>query len=121
MSNEISREDLKFFPENYQKIVVIEENILKQAKIFVDIFKQVQEITLLPKEQHETVLRDLEKQSKVCSEQWMRSLESLDGIQIDDNLSKSKRKSVIDCAKSYMGKNSSKIYDYFSLNTSRVP
>ena len=90
--------------ESYQKIVAIEKNILEMAQKFVDISKQVQEITHLPKEHHETALRDLEKRSKACSEQWMRSLESLDGIQLDDTqtMSKSKRKSVVNCANSYL-------------------
>jgi len=90
--------------ESYQKIVAIEKNIMDMAQKFVDISKQVQEITHLPKEHHESALRDLEKRSKACSEQWMRSLESLDGIQLDDaqTLSKSKRKSVVNCANSYM-------------------
>ena len=101
-SSKISSTDLQFFPESYQNIVAIEENILKQAKIFLDIFKEVQEITLLSKEHHEGALRDLEKRSKACSEQWMHSLESLDGIQLDDNQTKSKRKSVVNCANSYL-------------------
>ena len=90
--------------ESYQKIVAIEKNIMDMAQKFVDISKQVQEITHLPKEHHESALRDLEKRSKACSEQWMHSLESLDGIQLDDTqtLSKSKRKSVVNCANSYM-------------------
>ena len=90
--------------ESYQKIVAIEKKIVDMAQKFVDISKQVQEITHLPKEHHESALRDLEKRSKACSEQWMRSLESLDGIQLDDTqtLSKSKRKSVVNCANSYL-------------------
>ena len=90
--------------ESYQKIVATVKNILALAQKFSDISKQVQEITHLPKEHHESALRDLEKRSKACSEQWMRSLESLDGIQLDDTqtLSKSKRKSVVNCANSYM-------------------
>ena len=90
--------------ENYSKIVEIEKNILEVAQKFSDISKQVHEITHLPKEHHESALRDLEKRSKACSEQWMRSLESLDGIQLDDTqtLSKSKRKSVVNCANSYL-------------------
>ena len=92
--------------DSYPKIVDIEKNISEVAQKFVDISKQVQEITHLPKEHHESALRDLEKRSKACSEQWMHSLESLDGIQLDDTqtLSKSKRKSVADCANSYLGK-----------------
>ena len=86
--------------ESYQKIVAIEKDILEVAKKFVNISKQVQEITHLPKEQH--VLRDLEKRSKACSEQWMCSLESLDAIQLDDTQTKSKRKSVVNCANSYL-------------------
>ena len=90
--------------ESYQKIVTIEKNIKEVVQKFVAFSKQVQEITHSPKEHHESVLRDLEKQSKNCSEQWMRSLESLDGIQLDDTqtLSKSKRKSVVNCANSYL-------------------
>ena len=104
MSTKVSSEQLKFFPDSYQKIVAIEENIEEVAQKFVGISKQVHEITHLPKEHHESALRDLEKRSKACSEQWMRSLESLDGIQLDDTqtLSKSKRKSVVNCANSYM-------------------
>ena len=90
--------------ESYQKIGTIEKNILDVAQKFVDISKQVQEITHFPKEHHESVLRDLENRSKACSERWMRSLESLDSIQLDDTqtLSKSKRKSVVDFTNSYM-------------------
>ena len=90
--------------ESYQKIVAIEKNILEVAQKFVDISKQVQEITHLPKEHHETALSDLEKRSKACSEQWIHSLESLDGIQLDDSqtMSKSKRKFVVNCANSYL-------------------
>jgi len=87
--------------ESYQKIVAIEKNILDMAQKFVDISKQVQEITHLPKEHHENALRDLEKRSKVCSEQWKCSLESLSGIQLDEKtqaMSKSKCKSVVNCA-----------------------
>ena len=83
-TDNISSEQLKFFPDSYQKIVAIEENIEEVAQKFVDISKQVHEITHLPKEHHESALRDLEKQSKVCSEQWMCSLESLNGIQLDE-------------------------------------
>ena len=88
--------------ESYQKIVAIEKDILEVAKKFVNISKQVQEITHLPKEQH--VLRDLEKRSKACSEQWMCSLESLNRIQLDENqiMSESKRKSVVNYVNSYM-------------------
>ena len=95
MSTEnISSEQLKFFPDSYQKIVAIEENIEEVARKFVDISKQVHEITHLPKKHHESALRDLEKRSKVCSEQWMCSLESLNGIQLDETqvMSESKRK-----------------------------
>ena len=90
--------------ESYPKIVAIEKNIVDMAQKFVDISKQVQEITHLPKEHHESALRDLENLSKACSVRWMHSLESLDGIQLDDTqtLSKSKRKSVVDCTNSYM-------------------
>ena len=90
--------------ESYQKIVAIEKNILDMAQKFVDISKQVQEITHLPKEHHESALRVLEKRSKACSEKWMHSLENLDAIQLDDTqiMSKSKCKSVVNCAKSYM-------------------
>jgi len=90
--------------ESYKKIVTIEKNILEIVPKFVDISKQVQEITHFPKEHHENALRDLEMQSKACSVRWMRSLESLDGIKLDDTqtVSKSKRKSVVDCANSYM-------------------
>ena len=104
--SKVSSEQLKFFPDSYQEIVAIEENILKQSKTFVNIFKEVHEITLLSKEHHESALRDLEKRSKACSEQWMHSLESLDGLKLDNTqtLSKSKRKSVVDCANSYIGK-----------------
>ena len=87
--------------ESYPKIVAIEKNIMDMAQKFVDISKQVQEITHLPKEHHENALRDLEKRSKVCSEQWKCSLESLSGIQLDEKtqaMSKSKCKSVVNCA-----------------------
>ena len=106
MSTEnISSVQLKFFTKNYQEIIAIEQNILGIAKTFVNVFKEVQEITLLPKEHHENALRDLEKRSKACSEQWMHSLESLDNIKKDDNeLCNAKRKSVVDCVNSYMGK-----------------
>ena len=40
--------------ESYQKIVAIEKDILEVAQKFVDISKQVQEITHLP-EEHENV------------------------------------------------------------------
>ena len=114
MSTE-NNSNLEFFPESYQKIVAIEKNILEVAQKFVDISKQVQEITLLPKEQHENALRDLERQSKTFSEEWIRSLECLDGVQLDDNqLSRSKRKSVVNCAKSYLGKHALKKYNYFT-------
>ena len=98
--------------ERYQKIVAIEMNNLEMAQKFVDISKQVQEITSLFAacthlnivKPDETALRDLEKRSKACSEQWMRSLESLDDIQLDNTqtLSKAKRKSVVNCAHFYM-------------------
>ena len=90
--------------ESYQKIVTIEKNIKEVVQKFVGFSKQVQEITHSPKEHHESVLRDLEKQSKNCSEQWMRSLESLDGIHLDNTqtLTKSKRKFVVNCANTYM-------------------
>ena len=103
-TDNVSSELLGFFPESYQKIVAIEKNILELAQKFVDISKQVQEITHLPKEHHESALRDLEKRSKACSEKWMHSLENLDAIQLDDTqiMSKSKCKSVVNCAKSYM-------------------
>ena len=105
MSTKVSSEQLKFFPDSYQKIVAIEENIEEVAWKFVDISKQVHEITHLPKEHHESALRDLEKRSKTCSEQWMSSLESLDKIKKDDNqLCNTKRKSVVNCVNSYIGK-----------------
>ena len=90
--------------DSYPKIVDIEKNISEVAQKFVDISKQVQEITHLPKEHHESALRDLEKQSKVCSEQWMCSLESLNGIQLDETqvMSESKRKSVVNYVHAYI-------------------
>ena len=78
----MSSDKVSIFPDSYQKIVAIEENIEEVARKFVDISKQVHEITHLPKEHHESALRALEKRSKVCSEQWMCSLESLDEIKI---------------------------------------
>ena len=105
-TDNVSSELLGFFPESYQKIVAIEKHILELAQKFGDISKQVQEITNLPKEHHETALSDLEKRSKACSEQWIHSLECLDAIQLDDTqtMSKSNRKSVVDCANSYLCK-----------------
>ena len=104
-SDKVSSEQLKYFPDSYQKIVAIEENIEEVAQKFVDISKQVHEITHLPKEHHESALRDLEKRSKTCSEQWMSSLESLDKIKKDDNqLCNTKRKSVVNCDNSFIGK-----------------
>ena len=96
--------NLEFFPESYQKIVGIEKNIEEIAQKFVDISKQVQEITHLPKEHHEIALRDVEKRSKACFEQWMHSLESLNGIQLEDTqtLSKSKLNSVVNYTNVYI-------------------
>ena len=106
--------------ESYQKIVAIEKNILEMAQKFVDISKQVHEITHLPKEHHETALRDLGNRCTACSEEWVNFLESLDNVKLDDNqLSKSKRKSVVVCASSYIGKKHAlKKYYQSTLNTS---
>ena len=90
--------------DSYQKIVAIEKNSLELSKKFEEISKQVHEITHLPKEHHETALRNLEKQSNDCSEKWKNCLEILDGIQLDNTqtMSKSKRESVVSCTKTYM-------------------
>ena len=116
-SNEVKRRQIvNQNVENYKKIVAIENTVLEVAQKFVDISKQVQEITHLPKEHHETSLKDLEKRSKACSEEWIRSLEDLANIELDDTqiMTRSKRKSVVDCAISYIGKKHAlKIYDYF--------
>ena len=90
---------------NYQKIVAIEMNNMQIAQKFLDISKKVQEIANLPKEcLDKSVLKNLETRSKSCSEEWMRSLEILDDIQLDKTqfLSKSKRKSVVNSAHFYM-------------------
>ena len=116
-SNEIKRREIvNQNVENYKKIVGIEKNILEMAQKFVDISKQVQEIIHLPKEHHETTLGDLKKRCKACSEEWIRSLEGLANIELDDTqiMTRSKRKSIVECAISYIGKKHAlKIYDYF--------
>ena len=80
-------------------------NNMQTAQIFLEISKKVQEIANLPKEcLDKSVLKNLETRSKSCSEEWMRSLEILDNIQLDktQSLSKPKRKSVVNSAHFYM-------------------
>jgi len=92
--------------ESYQRIVVIDKKVMETAQRFLELSVQVHDIENghLAKEHQETALRDLEKRCKGCSEQWMRALESLDGIQLQEaqTMAKSKRKSVVNAANSHM-------------------
>lgn len=94
--------------ENYQKIVAIEKRSLEIMQKFIEVSNQVEDIEKghLAKEHHEQALKDLEKKSKTCSESWMRALESLDGISLNEEqtLAKSKRKSVVNSTNAHMDK-----------------
>jgi len=99
----------KVNPENdaaYQKIVDIEKRTLDITQKFIEITNQVQDIENghLPKIHQEQALKDLEKRSKSCSEAWMKILESLDSIQLEESqtLARSKRKSIVNSTNANM-------------------
>ena len=58
----------------------------------------------LPKVHQDQALKDLEKRSKSCSEAWMKILENLDSIQLEESqtLARSKRKSIVNLTNSNM-------------------
>ena len=58
----------------------------------------------MPKVHQEQALKDLEKRSKSCSEAWMKILESLDSIQLEESqtLARSKRKSIVNSTNANM-------------------
>ena len=70
------------------------------------VAKEVKDIEdgFLPKEHHKEALKSLEKRCKICIEEFMSSLEALDGLQFGDHqkIPKSKRKSVIKVANSHL-------------------
>ena len=72
---------------------------LKVAKEVKDI-----EDGFLPKEHHNEALKSLTKRCKICTEEFMSSLETLDGLQFEEhqNIPKSKRKSVIKEANTHL-------------------
>lgn len=92
--------------ESYKKIVDIEKKTLEVMEKFVAISDQVQDIENghLAKEHHGQALKDLERKCKSCSEAWMKILESLDGIQLDEGqtLARNKRKSVVNLTNAHL-------------------
>jgi len=90
----------------YQKILDIEKRTLDIREKFNELCKQVHDIENghLAKDHVQVALRDLEKRSKSCSESWMKALESLDGIHLDESqtLARNKRKSVINSTNYHM-------------------
>ena len=73
---------------------------------FFQITNQVKDIENghLPKVHQDQALKDLEKRSKSCSEAWMKILENLDSIQLEESqtLARSKRKSIVNLTNSNM-------------------
>ena len=74
---------------------------------FYILFKVNQEIKgiedgFLAKDHHTEALKSLTKRCKICIEEFMSSLEVLDGLQFEEhqNIAKSKRKSVVKIANS---------------------
>ena len=70
------------------------------------VTKEVKDIEdgFLAKEHHPEALKGLAKRCKSCIEDFIQSLETLDGLQFEEHQSivKSKRKSVINTANSYL-------------------
>ena len=85
--------------EAMKKIVDIEKKSFEVYHKFTEIQNQLRDIEMghLPREHHEQALKDLEKRCKMCSESWMKTLETLDGIELnpDQSMAKNKRKAVV--------------------------
>ena len=73
--------------------------LFKVAKEIKDI-----EDGFLPKEHHNEALKSITKRCKICIEEFMSSLETLDGLHFEEhqNIPKSKRKSVIKEANTHL-------------------
>ena len=94
--------------EVMKKIVDIEKKSFEVYHKFTEIQNQLRDIEMghLPREHHEQALKDLEKRCKMCSESWMKTLETLDGIELnpDQSMAKNKRKAVVVSTNSNMDK-----------------
>lgn len=69
------------------------------TRYLFQVAKELKDIEdgFLPKEHHSEALKGLSKRCNMCLEEFMRSLEVLDGLQFGEhqNIAKSKRKSVV--------------------------
>ena len=88
------------------EVVEIEKRTQQINKQFIEISEQVQEIEIgdLSKIHIDQAMKNLEKQSKTCSEAWMKVLTDLDSIQLDESqtLARSKRKSIVNSTNANM-------------------
>ena len=94
--------------EAFKKITDIEKKSFDISQKFAEIQNQLKDIENghLAKHHHEQALKDLEKKCKICSESWMKTLETLDGIQLnaDQTMAKNKRKAVVNSTNANMDK-----------------
>ena len=107
--------------EAFKKIADIERKSFEISQKFIEIQNQVRDIENghLPREHHLQALKDLEKKCKMCSESWMKTLETLDGIELnpDQSMAKNKRKAVANSTNANMDAAEEVIQKIYQLRT----
>ena len=123
---QLSRPSNAFPPDDqedsYQMILDIEKNVLTFSESF-DVFCTTVESFESGQNHQLSDLIELEKECKNCSEEWVRALEKLGGVQLEDFqiVEKSKKENVVSHTNSLLDLAGKLISKIEALKTTAVP